>query len=72
MVMSSSASDARIGKIEERCMASINGYADIVVDWRSVLNAYAEHAELMAAAAEDRELLRRLLANAERLKSLQG
>ncbi len=52
-------------------MASINGYPDIVVDWRSVLSAYDHHTELMAAAAEDRDLLQRLLANAERLKSLQ-
>lgn len=52
-------------------MSSINGYPDIVVDWRTVLGAYDHHAELMAAAAEDRDLLERLLANAERLKSLQ-
>jgi len=52
-------------------MSSINGFGDIVTDWRNVLNAYEHHAELLDAAAEDRDLLERLLQNAERLKSEQ-
>jgi hypothetical protein len=52
-------------------MSSINGFGDIVTDWRNVLSAYEYHAELLDAAAEDRDLLERLLQNAERLKGEQ-
>jgi hypothetical protein len=52
-------------------MSSINGFGGIVADWKNVLGAYEYHAELLATAAEDRDLLQRLLQNAERLKSEQ-
>lgn len=52
-------------------MSSINGFGDIVADWKNVLGAYEDHVELLATAAEDRDLLQRLLQNAERLKSEQ-
>ena len=52
-------------------MSSINGFGGIMMDWKNVLSAYEYHAELLATAAEDRDLLKRLLQNAERLKSEQ-
>jgi hypothetical protein len=52
-------------------MSSINGFPDIVTDWRSLLHAFEQHAELLGEATEDRDLLQRLLQIAEKLKTTQ-
>jgi len=52
-------------------MGSINGYPQLMTDWRSLLSAWKHNAELMSASVEDRDLLESLLAEAQRLKSLQ-
>ena len=50
-------------------MASMNSYADIVLDWENILAACRDNAELLAAAEALRAALERLLATARELNS---
>jgi hypothetical protein len=52
-------------------MASINGYGQLMADWRSLLSAWQRYAELMAGATEDQDLLAQALKQAETLKGVQ-
>jgi hypothetical protein len=50
-------------------MATINSFADIVLDWENVLAACRNNAELMKAADELKAALERLLATARELNN---
>lgn len=50
-------------------MASINSFADLMLDWENLLAACADHADALASAEPQRALVEKLLKEARDLKA---